>query len=76
MNQVIVILQLIPSLIAAIQAVESAVPGNGAGKDKLNAVLAIITGIDTAMAALVPQLTTTITALVGLFNATGMFKKA
>lgn len=67
------IINLIPSLIAMIKAIEEAVPGQGAGKQKLDAVLETVTSIDSSLTEHVGIITTVIGSLVKLFNVTGAF---
>lgn len=74
MNNLILAIKLIPVLIDAIRSIEAAIPGNGQGKAKLAAVLDIITSVEQAASAL--PLEKIISVLVGLFNTTGVFKKA
>ena len=74
MNTVIIILQLIPALIAAMKAIEEAVPGNGQGEQKLAAIRGVLEAADSGVAKYWPQIQTAIGVLVGLFNRTGTFK--
>lgn len=76
MGNVVIILQLIPALIAAIKAIEEAIPGTGQGEQKLAAVRAMLEVIDGSVSKLWPQISGVIGVLVGLFNSTGVFKKA
>lgn len=73
MNTLTVILQLLPALIAALKAIEEAIPGQGQGEAKLAAVRQIIEAIDGGVGKLWPQIASTITVLIALFNATGAF---
>lgn len=70
------VIALIPTIIEIIKQIEAALPMSGAGKEKLNAVLDIITALDSTFGSLVPQLTAVINVLVKLFNSTGVFTKA
>jgi len=74
MQTLIFIAQLLPALIAAIKAIEEAVPGAGQGEAKLAAVRGIIEAVDTGYKNLWPQIQPVIGVLVGLFNKTGAFK--
>lgn len=74
MNTVIMILQLIPALIAAMRAIEEAVPGQGQGEQKLAAIRGILEAVDAGVVKYWPQLQSVIGVLVGLFNNTGAFK--
>jgi hypothetical protein len=74
MQTIIVIVQLLPALIAAIKAIEEAIPGAGQGEAKLAAVRGIIEAVDAGYKNLWPQIQPVIGVLVGLFNKTGAFK--
>lgn len=76
MSNIVIILQLIPALIAALKAIEDAIPGSGLGEQKLAAVRAMLEVIDGSVSKLWPQISGVIGVLVSLFNATGVFKKA
>lgn len=74
MNTVIMILNLIPALIAAMKAIEDAIPGSGKGEEKLSAIRAILEAVDAGSVKLWPQISAVIGVLVGLFNRAGVFK--
>ena len=76
MQTLLIIAQLLPALIAAIKAIEEAIPGQGQGEAKLAAVRGIIEAVDASYKSLWPQLQPIIGVLVGLFNKTGVFKAA
>lgn len=76
MNAVIIILQLIPALIAAMRAIEEAIPGTGKGEEKLAAIRGILEAVDSGASKYWPQIQSVIGVLVGLFNRTGAFKTA
>ena len=73
MGNIVAILQIIPALIATIQAIEAAIPGNGQGKAKLDAVISIMQAVNDTVKQL--PLEQIIGTLVNLFNNTGVFKK-
>ena len=75
MNTITIILNLLPALIAAMKAIEEAVPGQGQGEAKLTAIRQILEGLDTGIVKLWPQISTTIGVLVTLFNASGVFRQ-
>ena len=75
MNQLLAIVNLLPAIIAAIKAVEAAVPGAGLGKQKLEAVLDIVQAAHEGMVAYLPTINNVITILVRMFNGVGMFDK-
>lgn len=74
MQAIITIVQLLPALIAAIKAIEEAIPGQGQGEAKLAAVRGIIEAVDAGYKGLWPQIQPVIGVLVGLLNKTGAFK--
>ena len=76
MQNIVIILQLIPAIITALKAIEDAIPGSGMGEQKLAAVRAMLEVIDGSISKLWPQISGVIGVLVSLFNATGVFKKA
>ena len=69
------IIQAIPLVIQAIKAIEAAIPQQGQGQAKLDAVLNIITAVNAELQQYLPQLTAIIGTLVSLFNKTGSFTK-
>lgn len=69
------VLSLIPALVDAIKAIEEAIPGQGKGEQKLAAIRQIIEATYDRATDLWPYVERTITTLVGLFNATGVFRK-
>lgn len=69
------LLQLIPSIIAAIKALEEAIPGKGQGEAKLAAIREILESVSGQVATLWPFIEKAISVLVALFNATGVFTK-
>lgn len=76
MKTLVSVFQLIPSLVGVIQSFEAAVPLPQQGKAKLDAVLQIVGGIAGEISKdLLPAVTTAINVIVGLFNATGVFRK-
>ena len=76
MGNILKVLQLLPSIIAAIQGVEVAVPIPGQGKAKLDLILNSILAADSTASALIPIITTIVTNIVNTFNALGIFKKS
>lgn len=82
LNNLKLILSMLPILIGAIKTVEEAIPGSGAGEAKLTTLRAIIeaayataTDVVGKFDDLWPALRRTIDALVAAFNARGIFKK-
>ena len=76
MQNLIIILQLIPALTTALKAIEEAIPGSGKGEQKLSAIRGILEAVDGSITSLWPQISSVISVLVTLFNNTGIFKKA
>lgn len=70
------VLQLIPALIAAVKAIEEAIPGQGKGEAKVAAVRQIIAAATDQAAAIWPVLEKVISILVATFNASGVFNKS
>lgn len=75
MNAIVTIFQLIPAIIAALKAIEDAIPGEGEGEKKLAAVRGMLEAVDGGVSKLWPQISGVITVLVKLFNDTGVFAK-
>ena len=76
------ILSLLPAIIEAIRAIEAVMPEGGKGKEKLAIVKAAVEsaavtadGTMVAFDAVWPAIANTISAIVGVFNATGVFPK-
>ena len=83
MNTLLIILQLFPLVLAAVQAVEAAIPMPGEGKQKLDLVLDVVkSGFDASAGlakqfsweALVGVVVPMIAKIVALHNALGLFK--
>jgi hypothetical protein len=75
LTTVTTIFQLLPSIIAAIKAIEEAIPGKGLGEPKLAAIREILEVTSNQASALWPIIEKAIGILVGLFNKTGTFAK-
>ena len=75
LTSVTTILQLLPSIITAIKAIEEAIPGQGKGELKLAAIREILESVSGQVATLWPYIEKAISVLVGLFNKTGTFAK-
>jgi len=74
MGTVIAILQLLPAIISAFQAVEAAIPIPQSGATKLNLVLDAILSVGNVAENLIPAIKTVIASIVSTFNAVGIFK--
>lgn len=75
LTSVTTVLQLLPSIITAIRAIEEAIPGNGQGEAKLAAIREILESVSGQVSSLWPFIEKAISVLVGLFNKTGTFTK-
>jgi len=75
MGIIMQVLQLLPALIAAIKAVEDAIPGSGKGEQKLEAIRQILITVDDSVGAIWPKIQAVIGVVVNLLNTTGVFKK-
>lgn len=76
LQTIISILSLIPSILAAVRAIEEAIPMSGQGKAKTDMILQIVQATGDGAAQMVPVVQKAIGIVVGAMNATGMFKKA
>ncbi len=76
MKTLIQIVQMLPSLISAVKAAEEFVPQPGQGKSKLDFVLGVISDTVGEIGDLIPAVTKIVARIVGLANATGVFRKA
>ena len=75
LTSVTTVLQLLPSIITAIRAIEEAIPGKGLGEMKLAAIREILESASGQVSMIWPLIEKAIGVLVGLFNATGVFQK-
>lgn len=70
MNVIVAIIQLLPILVKLVTALEAAFPESGAGKAKLEAARQILVAADSTTEAMWPVLSTAISAVVSVMNAT------
>ena len=75
MQNVILILKLLPAIIEAIKALELALPGKTAGEAKLALLREILEAVDQNISQLWPAISKVVEVLVKAFNATGVFQK-
>jgi len=68
MDKIITVLRLLPAIVAAVRALEEALPTSGAGKDKLAALREIMVSIDTGVTAIWPAIEKSVSAIVKLMN--------
>jgi hypothetical protein len=76
MKTFLTIVGMVPALIQLLKGIEEAIPTTGLGAEKLAAVKAIIEATCDGATTLWPAIEKTINALVGLFNAGGVFVKS
>lgn len=74
LTQASMIFNLLPALIAAMRAIEEAIPGNGQGELKLAAIREILEKINGTAVENWALIQAAISILVKLFNKTGAFK--
>ena len=72
----IAILNLIPAIIAAMKALEEAVPGKDLGGEKSAAIKAILEATNAQIATYWPMIQKGIDILAAFFNKVGVFQKA
>ena len=75
MQNVLLLLQLVPEIIKLVQAAEAAIPMSGNGKAKLDMVLGILTAAHDGVSQMLPQVTSIINTVVNTMNACKVFKK-
>jgi hypothetical protein len=76
MKTALMVLQIIPSLIAAIASLESFLPKDGAGAQKLALLKTILTSSYDGLTEVWPAIEKIVAALVSTANSLGVFKKA
>ncbi len=76
LTSVTTVLQLLPSIITAIRAIEEAIPGKGLGEMKLAAIREILESASGQVSMIWPLIEKAIGVLIGLFNKTGVFTKS
>jgi hypothetical protein len=69
MNNLITVLRLLPAIVAAVKALEEALPVSGQGKSKLAALREIMVSVDAGVTAIWPMVETAVAAIVALMNA-------
>jgi hypothetical protein len=74
-EKIMTVLSLFPAIIAAVRAVELAIPGSGNGKAKLDIILNSVLAIGEAAKSMVPVITSVVGIVVSGLNAAGVFKK-
>lgn len=72
----LLVVQMIPALITLVKELEAALPKAGVGAEKLSAVRQIVEAAFEGALEVWPVVEKVVGALVGLFNATGVFQKS
>jgi len=75
MNNLILVVKLLPVIIEAIKAIEQAVPGQGKGEQKLAALRGILEVLDSGIVAIWPQVSKVVGILVEAMNRTDSMPK-
>ena len=75
MNNLILVVKLLPVIIEAIKAIEAAVPGQGKGEQKLAALRGILEVLDSGIVAIWPQVSKVVGILVEAMNRTDSMPK-
>jgi hypothetical protein len=75
MKTLLFVLQILPALIDALKAIESAIPAAGKGSEKLAMVKEILEKVYPAVNEMWPAIETVIGVVVNWFNKTGVFSK-
>ena len=75
MNNLILVVKLLPVIIEAIKAIEAAVPGQGNGEQKLAALRGILEVLDSGIVAIWPQVSKVVGILVEAMNRTDSMPK-
>lgn len=74
MQNLVMVLKLLPLIIEALKALEAAVPLPGKGAEKLAALKEILVKTDSTVNTLWPTIEQVVGVLVGLFNKTSWGK--
>ena len=75
MQNLMLVIKLIPVIIELLKAIEAAIPEQGQGAAKLAAVRQILELTDSSIKEAWPMVQGVIEVLVKTFNTTGVFKK-
>lgn len=75
MQNLMLVIKLIPVIIELLKAIEAAIPEQGQGAAKLQAVRQILELTDSSIKEAWPMVQGVIEVLVKTFNTTGVFKK-
>lgn len=75
MKFALMLLQLLPSIISAIKAIEEFMPVDGAGKEKLEIIKKTLEIADSKSAEIWPMIERVVAVIVNTANRLGIFKK-
>lgn len=75
MKTFLLVVQLIPAIIALVKQIEEVVPASGQGSAKITAIRQILEATYDGFQEVWPSIEKVISAIVNLFNVTGVFKK-
>ena len=75
MQNLMLVIKLIPVIIELLKAIEAAIPEQGQGTAKLQTVRQILELTDSSIKEAWPMVQGVIEVLVKTFNTTGVFKK-
>ena len=75
MQNLMLVIKLIPVIIELLKVIEAAIPEQGQGTAKLQAVRQILELTDSSIKEAWPMVQGVIEVLVKTFNTTGVFKK-
>lgn len=76
MKTIMLVLQLIPAVIAALRAIEEAIPGTGKGEQKLAMVREVLESVSADSKEMWPVIESAIGVIVKYFNLLGVFVKS
>ncbi len=69
------VIKLLPAIIEAIKSIETAIPGQGKGEQKLAALRGILEVLDSGISAIWPQVAKIVGILVEAMNRTDSMPK-
>lgn len=76
MQQLKLIIQVLPLLIDLIKTIENSIPESGAGKQKLQFIREFLQNVSPELLDIWPTIEKIISSVVSLFNTVGTFKKS
>lgn len=76
MQNLLMVIKLLPAIIEAIKSIETAIPGQGKGEQKLAALRGILEVLDSGITAIWPQVAKIVGILVEAMNRADSMPKA